>query len=65
MGWMKTVGMTVLVVGVVILILSLGADLVGGVQGLGYWQKNGIIVGAIIAVVGLILALIGRRIDQH
>jgi len=48
-----------LVVGIVVLLLSLLADLIriGGHPGFGYYQIVGIIVGAIVTVVGLVLTL--------
>jgi hypothetical protein len=53
----KTVGIVVLVVGIVVLLLSLVADLIGigGRPGFGYYQIVGTIVGAVVAVVGLVL----------
>ncbi len=55
----KTVAIIVLVVGIVILGLSLAADLVGigGGGGFGSRQIAGTIVGVIVAVVGLFLTL--------
>jgi len=59
MGGKKTVGLVVLVVGMVILVLSLVADLIGigGGGAFGYRQMAGTIVGAIVTVVGLVLTL--------
>ena len=53
----KTVGIVVLVVGIVVLLLSLVADLIGigGNPSFGYYQIVGAIVGAVVAVVGLVL----------
>ena len=56
----KTLGVILLVVGVVILILSLAADPLGIGAGnvvFGPRQIAGTIVGAVLAVVGLILRL--------
>jgi hypothetical protein len=59
MGGRKTVGVVLLVAGIVVLLLSLLADAlrVGTWAGFGYYQIGGIIVGAIVAVVGLVLTL--------
>lgn len=61
MGGKKTAGIVLLVVGMVILVLSLAADLIGigGLRspGFGPYQIVGIIVGAIVTVVGLVLTL--------
>jgi hypothetical protein len=59
MGGKKTAGIVLLVVGIVILILSLLADPIGigGWPGFGRYQMVGIIVGAIVTVVGLVLTL--------
>jgi len=59
MGGRKTVGVVLLVAGIVVLLLSLLADVlrVGTWAGFGYYQIGGIIVGAIVAVVGLVLTL--------
>jgi hypothetical protein len=59
MGGKKTTGIVLLVVGIVVLLLSLAADPIGigSHPGFGYYQIAGAIVGAILAVVGLILAL--------
>jgi hypothetical protein len=55
----KTAGIVLLVVGIVVLLLSLAADPIGiGTSpGLGYQQIIGAIVGAVVAVVGLVLTL--------
>ena len=55
----KTVGVVLLVVGIVLLILSLAADLVGigGWPGFGWGQILGTVIGVIGAIVGSILAL--------
>jgi hypothetical protein len=59
MGGKKTVGLVVLVVGIVVLLLSLVADPIGigGHPGFGAYQIAGTIVGAIVTVVGLVLTL--------
>lgn len=58
MGGKKTVGIVLLVVGIVVLLLSLLADVVGlGTPRFGSNQIAGVIAGAIVAVVGLILTL--------
>jgi hypothetical protein len=59
MGGRKTVGVVLLVAGIVVLLLSLLADVlrVGTWAGFGYYQIGGIIVGAIVSVVGLVLTL--------
>jgi hypothetical protein len=59
MGGKKTAGIVLIVVGIVVLLLSLGADPIGigGSPGFGYYQIVGAIVGAIVTVVGLVLTL--------
>jgi hypothetical protein len=53
----KTIGIALLVVGVVLLIGSLAADAIGigGMAGFGYKQIVGAVVGVIAAVVGYVL----------
>ena len=54
----KTVGIVVLVVGIVVLLLSLAAYPIGiGGPAFGPYQIAGTIVGAIVTVVGLVLTL--------
>ena len=56
----KTAGIVLLVIGAIILILSLIADLIGlGVNPtvFGYGQIIGVVVGVILIIVGLILRL--------
>ena len=54
----KTAGIVLIVVGIIVLLLSLGADPVGiGSPGFGYRQIVGTIVGAIVTVIGLVLTL--------
>jgi hypothetical protein len=57
MGNNKTLGIVLLVVGIVVLLLSLAADMIGigGAAGFGYKQIIGAIIGAIVAVVGFVL----------
>jgi hypothetical protein len=59
MAGKKTASIVLLVAGVVILVLSLAADLVGigGNPIFGRDQIIGVIVGAIVTVVGLVLRL--------
>ncbi len=59
MGTKKTVGIVLIVVGIVVLILSAIADAIGigGNPGFGPIQLIGIIVGIAAAVVGLVLIL--------
>ena len=56
MGNKKTLGIVLIVAGVVVLLVSLAADVVGigGAPGFGYKQIIGAIAGVIIAVVGLV-----------
>jgi hypothetical protein len=53
----KTIGIALLAVGVILLISSLTADMIGigSVTGFGYKQIVGTIAGVIIAVVGFVL----------
>ena len=57
----KMAGIVLLVVGVVVLILALTADMIGigGFSGFGRFQIVGAVVGAIMAVAGLVLTLRG------
>ncbi len=57
----KLAGIVLIVVGLVVLILALAADVfgIGGAPGFGRYQIAGAVVGVIVAVVGLILALRG------
>ena len=59
MGGTKTVGIVVLVVGIVVLLLSLVADPIGigGHPGIGRNQMLGAAAGAVVTVVGLVLTL--------
>ena len=62
MGGKKTAGIVLLVVGIVILALSLLADTLGlgGPNSVfGPYQLAGTVIGAILAVVGLVLTLRG------
>ena len=55
----KMAGIVLLVVGIVVLLLSLVADVlgIGSSPGFGSYQIVGTIVGAIVTVVGLVLTL--------
>ena len=58
MGNKKTIGIALLVVGVIVLIVSLAADAIGlggAVGAFGYKQIIGAVVGVIVAVVGFVL----------
>ena len=59
MGGKKTAGIVLIVVGIVVLLLSLGADPIGigGSPGFGRDQMVGTIAGAVVTVVGLVLTL--------
>jgi hypothetical protein len=54
----KKWGIVLLIVGAILLILSLGADMlgVGAVPGFGYKQIAGVVVGVILGIIGYILA---------
>ena len=54
MGNRKTIGIALIVIGVVALIVSLAADVIGlgGAPGFGYKQIVGALVGVIVAAVG-------------
>ena len=51
----RTIGIALLAVGVVLLIGSLAADVLGGASGFGYKQIIGAVAGVIVAVVGFVL----------
>jgi len=58
MGNKKTIGIALMALGVIALIVSLGADVIGigGAVGVfGYKQIIGAIVGIILAVIGFVL----------
>ena len=57
MGNMKTIGIASLVVGVILVIGALAADVIGigGAAGFGYKQIIGAVVGVVVAVVGFVL----------
>ena len=59
MGNQRTIGVVVLMVGVIVLVVSLLADPVGigGSPKFGYLQIAGTVVGAIVTVIGLVLTL--------
>ena len=62
MGGRRTAGIVLLVVGIIVLVLSLFADTVGlgGSNSVfGPYQIAGTVIGAILAVVGLVLTLKG------
>ena len=54
----KKWGIVLMIVGVILLILSLGADVfgLGAVPGFGYKQIAGSIAGVVMAVIGYIMA---------
>jgi hypothetical protein len=53
----KTLGIILLLVGIVLVILSLAADMIGigGSAGFGYKQIAGTVVGVVVAVAGYLL----------
>ena len=53
----KTLGLIIIVIGIIILFFSLFADLlgIGGYPGIGTRQTIGIIIGVVIAIIGFIL----------
>ncbi len=52
----KILAFLLLGVGVIILLISLFADLIGiGAPGFGYKQGIGVVIGAIVGIIGLIL----------
>ncbi len=55
MGNKKTIGIVLLVVGIVLLLLSLAADMIGGAPGFGTNQIAGTVIGVIVAIVGFVL----------
>ena len=57
MGNTKTIGIASLVVGVILVIGALAADVIGigGAAGFGYKQIIGAVVGVVVAVVGFVL----------
>jgi hypothetical protein len=57
MSGKKTMGIALLVIGVVLLIGSLAADAIGigGSPGFGYIQIIGAVAGGIVAIVGFVL----------
>ena len=50
----KTIGIALIVIGVIVLIVSLAADAIGlgGAPGFGYKQIIGVLAGVIVAVIG-------------
>ncbi len=59
MGTKKTTGIILLIVGIAVLVLALGADLagIGNAPAFGRMQIASAIVGAVVAIVGLVLTL--------
>lgn len=57
MGWKKTVGIVLIVLGVLLVVLSVLADRIGigSAAGFGYKQIIGVIVGVIAGIRGLFL----------
>jgi drug/metabolite transporter (DMT)-like permease len=57
MGWKKASGILLLVLGVVLLILSLAADLIGigAASGFGYKQIIGVVLGVIAGIRGFMI----------
>ncbi|HVN16575.1 MAG TPA: hypothetical protein VMT73_12595 [Anaerolineales bacterium] len=55
MNNMKTIGIVVMVIGVLLLIVGLSANLFGGVPGFGIKQILATVGGVVIAVVGYVL----------
>jgi len=55
----KIIGTIVLVVGIVLLIVSATADIIGigGNPTFGYAQITGVVAGAVVAIVGFVLLL--------
>lgn len=53
----RTIGLVLLIVGIVVLIVSVAADAIGlgGSPGFGYKQIVGVAVGAIVAIAGAII----------
>jgi hypothetical protein len=56
MGWKKASGIFLLVLGVVLLILSFAADLmgIGTASGFGYKQGIGVVLGVIAGIMGFL-----------
>lgn len=54
MGNKKTIGIALIVIGVIVLIVSLAADVIGigGAPGFGFKQIIGALAGLIIAIIG-------------
>jgi hypothetical protein len=57
-GNKKTVGIVLLVVGIIVLAVSLLADTmgIGRSDSFGYYQIGGVVVGVVVAAVGLYMA---------
>jgi len=55
MAHKRKIGIALLIIGIVVLIISVAADAIGGSPGFGYQQMAGTAAGAIAAIVGAIL----------
>jgi uncharacterized protein YqgC (DUF456 family) len=51
----RTIGLALLIGGIIVLIISVAADAIGGSPGFGYKQMAGTVAGAIAAIIGAIL----------
>ena len=51
----RKIGLALLIVGIVVLIIFVAADAIGGSPGFGYQQMAGTAAGAIAAIIGAIL----------
>jgi len=53
----KTLGLIIIIIGIIILLISLFADSlgIGGYPGIGTKQTIGIVVGLVICIIGLLL----------
>lgn len=59
----KKLGWIVVVVGIVLLLVSALADQIGigNEDGFGWQQTTGVVVGAVVAVIGAVVARLGGR----
>ncbi len=55
MAHKRTIGIALLIIGIIVLIISVAADAIGGSPGFGYNQVAGTAIGAIAAIIGAIL----------
>ncbi len=55
MAHKRTIGLALLIGGIIVLIISVAADAIGGSPGFGYEQTAGTAAGAAAAIVGAIL----------